>query len=196
MPDLNVTAELAADDGGTTRPVNVGPGGDFDPTAYGAATEVTLAALLVELAQKLGAGDLAALEAIAAAQDTKLSRLPASGAASETTLSAIATALSNRYGGGKTAKTVQVTDAGQTVVHTPAPGTAVRLFWVSAINDPDAAATPRIRIGFETAGDPDWKYAAAAVAHWELFTGDVDRAVVVELDQAGDVAVTLHYQEI
>lgn len=102
-------------------------------------------------------------------------------------------AVANRYAGDKLAKTAQVTASGETVVHTPAAGKAVRLFWVSAINDPDASASPRIRIGFQGAGD--YLYSAYAIAHWEIFEGAANQAVVVDLDQAGAVALTMHYEE-
>lgn len=115
------------------------------------------------------------------------SSLPlASGAATESTQA-------KRYGGGKLAKTTQVTASGDTVIHTPALGKAVTLYWVSAINDPDQSVSPRIRIGFQ--GNPDYMYSGYAVSHWETFTGASDQSVVVNLDQAADVAVTLHYSE-
>lgn len=98
-----------------------------------------------------------------------------------------------RYTGDKAAKTAQVTAPGQTVVLTPNPGRALTVYWVSAINDPDSEFQPRIRVGF--AGESDFFYSAYALAHWERFEGDHDQSVVVELDQAGDVAVTIHYKE-
>lgn len=99
-----------------------------------------------------------------------------------------------RYAGGKLAKTAQVTLAGDTTVLTPAAGRRIKLYWISAINDPDAAQSPLITIRF--AGAATNLYSAYALAHWEVFTGPVDAGLVVNLDQAGDVAVTIHYEEV
>jgi len=109
-------------------------------------------------------------------------------------LEAILIAEQNRYGGGKLAATAQVTASGDTTILTPAVGNKLRIFWVSAINDPDETDSPRIRVGFAGAGD--YLYSAYALAHWEVFEGATDQALVVNLDQTGSVAVTVHYQEV
>lgn len=98
-----------------------------------------------------------------------------------------------RFSGGKSAMTAQVTTTGQTVILTPDTGKAITVFWVSALNDPDQAQSPRIRVGFQ--GASDYLYSSYAIAHWEMFTGNVNQALVVDLDQTGDVAVTVHYTQ-
>lgn len=109
------------------------------------------------------------------------------GAATEGTVA-------NRYSGGKLAKTISTTLVGDTTIHTPAAGKAIRLFWISALNDPDQSVSPKITIKFT--GATNNLYATYGLAHWEIFTGPVDTPLLVNLDQAGDVAVTIHYQEI
>jgi len=102
--------------------------------------------------------------------------------------------LQARYEGGKLPKTAQVTTTGDTTVHTPAAGKAIVLYWVSAINDPDATSSPLISIGFS--GASTYLYSAYAIAHWEVFQGAVDQSLVVNLDGPGAVAFTMHYQEV
>lgn len=97
-----------------------------------------------------------------------------------------------RYAGGKLAATAQVTASGDTTLITPATGKALRVFWVSAINNPDQSSTPRMIFKLGTTEI----YRAYALAHWEVFTGTVNQPLVVNLNQGGDVAVTVHYQEI
>lgn len=110
----------------------------------------------------------------------------------EATQLLVASDIDWRFGGGKLAITAQVTLSGDTTVHTPAAGKKIRLFWISALNDPDAAQSPRIIVKFGTSE----LYRAYAVAHWEVFDGAVDQPLVVNLDQTGDVAVTAHYVEV
>ncbi len=158
----------------------------------------TLAALesitaLVSGTVALDAPSLAALETI------QVGNLPVTQAVSAAALplpvgAAIEATQAKRYGGGKLTKTAQVTASGNTTILTPAAGKFVRLYWVGAINDPDQSVSPRIRVGFD--GAADYLYSGYAVAHWEVFDGAVNQAVVVNLDQAGDVAATVHYQEL
>ncbi len=108
------------------------------------------------------------------------------GAATEITVA-------NRYSGGKLAKTIQATVLGDTTIHTPAAGKAIRLFWISALNDPDQTQTPKITVRF--AGSANI-YSTYGLAHWEMFTGAIDTVLIVNLDQTGDVAITIHYQEV
>lgn len=99
---------------------------------------------------------------------------------------------SDRWSGGKTAKTANVTASGDTTIWTPASGKKLRVFWVSAINDPDQSQSPKIILKFGT----NEIYRGYAIAHWEIFDGAVDQALVCNLDQAGDVAITVHGQEL
>ncbi len=85
-----------------------------------------------------------------------------------------------------------VTASGDTTIHTPAAGMRVQLKWVSAINDPDEATNPLIKILLGS----DEKYRAYAVAHREAFTGAVDAPLVVNLSGVASVAVTAHLVEV
>lgn len=100
--------------------------------------------------------------------------------------------LLNRYGGGKSAAVGTATGVGDTTIITPASGKKIKLYWVSAINDPDEAASPLIKVILGTTE----LYRAYAIAHWEIFTGPTDGVLKVNLDQAGSVAVTAHYEEV
>lgn len=222
--DVNVDATLVAVDGVTSRPVRVGDAAsDFHVNQTAGAKESTLQSLLAELAQKLEPADLAAL-ATAAKQDTAQTTLASilasvdglegftdgiegalstlngkdfATAAAQTTaqasLSQIATALDNRYGGGLTPFAAQVTASGNTTILTPTTGKKLDVRWVTALNDPDQTNAPRIIVKF--AGGLEL-YRSYAIAHWEKFVGATNEALVVNLDQAGDVAVTIHYKEI
>ncbi len=87
--------------------------------------------------------------------------------------------------------TETVIASGDTTVYTPTSGKAVRLVWVSAINDPDEAASPLIKISL---GGTEL-YRAYAVAHRQQFEGAVDAPLVVNLSEAASVAFTAHIQE-
>ena len=101
--------------------------------------------------------------------------------------------LANRFGGDKEAATAFVTSLGSTTILTPAAGKKLRVYWVSAINSPTEPTTPLIQVGF--VGADDYLYAAYAIAHWEIFEGEVDQPLEVNLDGSGAVAVTVHYEE-
>lgn len=90
-----------------------------------------------------------------------------------------------------------VTAAGDTVIHTPAAGMRIRLHWVSAINDPDEAASPLIKIGFGPTGGPigTEAYRTYAVAHRQTFESAADEDLIVNLSGAAWVAVTAHIEE-
>ena len=100
--------------------------------------------------------------------------------------------LTLRYGGGKSVAVATVTSSGNTTILTPSSGKSLRLYWVSAINDPDEAATPLIKISLGAAEI----YRVYALAHWEVFTGAADASLTVNLSDAASVAVTVHYEEI
>jgi hypothetical protein len=109
--------------------------------------------------------------------------------ATELTQAALADSIQNRYGGGKQAVTATVTAAGDTTVLTPPAGERLRVFWASAINDPDQETTPLVTIRL---GEVE-VYRAYAVAHWEIFEGGVDAPLVVNLSEPGSIALTAHY---
>lgn len=85
-----------------------------------------------------------------------------------------------------------VTASGDTTIHTPAAGKAIRLHWVAAINDPDEATSPLIKISLGATE----LYRAYAVAHRQQFVGAVGAPLVVNLSGAASVAVTAHVEEI
>ncbi len=104
----------------------------------------------------------------------------------------MATQVPSRYTGGKTAVCTTVTANGNTTIYTPTSGKSVRLYWVSAINDPDEVLNPLIKISI---GATEF-YRGYAIAHWEVFTGAVNDALIVNLSNAASVAVTAHIKEI
>ena len=85
-----------------------------------------------------------------------------------------------------------VSSGGDTVVHTPAAGKAIRLRWVYAVNDPTASAAPLIKISL---GGQE-KYRAWAISKRQRVTGPVNGALVVNLSAAGTVAVTALLEEV
>ena len=109
----------------------------------------------------------------------------------ENTFQAAAEASEQRWGGDKIAVCTTVTASGNTTVYTPTSGWGVRLVWVSAINDPDEATNPLIKISLGATE----LYRVFAVAHWEMFEGAVDAALVVNLSGAASVAFTAHLEE-
>lgn len=99
--------------------------------------------------------------------------------------------LAARNGGGKLASTTTVTTSGDTtLIASPGLGFALKLFWVSAITDPDSDVSPLIIIKWDGGSE---LYRVYAVAHWEIFTGPEDTALVINLSEDADVAVTIHY---
>lgn len=218
MPDVTVDANLVVDDGvGGDRQFSVD---DLKTPATGAATQATVASVLTELQGTLDADVVDRAGRLLG--HVAVDNFPASGA-TEVTLQAVLdeleadlkesgfgaatylfnlqvlmtsalAALENRYGGGKTAISGQVTAATDTVIHTPASGKRIQVFWFSALNDPDQTNSPRIRLKFTTSGTV--LYDTFATAHWEVFTGGVDETLTINLDQSGSVSWTAHIKEI
>lgn len=89
------------------------------------------------------------------------------------------------------AAVVTATSSGDTTIHTPASGKAIRLIWVSAINDPDESSTPLIKI---LLGNTEL-YRGYALSHAQVFEGAVDEVLKVNLSAAASVAVTAHLIE-
>lgn len=100
--------------------------------------------------------------------------------------------LGGRYSGGKSAVTATATSSGDTTVYTPTAGKKVRLYWISCINDPDSSLTPLVKVKL---GSAEF-YRGYAIAHWEVFDGATNAALIVNLDEAGSVSITAHYAEI
>ncbi|WP_372733621.1 hypothetical protein [Nocardioides sp.] len=85
-----------------------------------------------------------------------------------------------------------VSTSGDTTVHTPAAGKAIRLRWIYSINDPTATSAPLIKVSL---GGTE-VYRAWALSKRQVVTGPVDGALVVNLSAAGNVAVTAILEEI
>ena len=85
-----------------------------------------------------------------------------------------------------------VTASGSTAVHTPAAGKRVRLRWIYAINDPGSSASPLIKV---LLGNQE-KYRVYALSKRQLVTGPVNGALVIDLSEAAEVAVTALIEEV
>jgi hypothetical protein len=100
--------------------------------------------------------------------------------------------LEDRYSKTKLVHTSVVTASGDTSIITPSSGKSIKMYWISAINDPDSSTSPLITIKIGTTS----YYKAYAIAHWEIFTGAVNDSLIINLDEAGSVAITVHYEEV
>jgi hypothetical protein len=177
----------------------IGPGG---------ATEVTLAAILAELLGKLeeggtvnlSAGTLAALENIsvtgAVALDAPtlaaLETITALGPLTDTELRAADVDVADSGERTYTHVVATVTASGDTTIHTPAAGMAIRLRWIYAINDPASTNPPLIKVrlgGTEV-------YRVWALSKRQLVLGAVDAPLIINLSTTGTVAVTAILEEI
>lgn len=85
-----------------------------------------------------------------------------------------------------------VTDAGDTTLYTPVTGKRLRLRWIYAINDPDSAANPLIKI---LLGNEE-KYRVYAISKRQQTTGPVNGSLVVNLSEAASVACTFLLEEV
>jgi hypothetical protein len=85
-----------------------------------------------------------------------------------------------------------VTASGSTTVYTPASGRRVRLRWIYALNDPGSSASPLIKVllGAEE------KYRVYALSKRQLVTGPVNGALIINLSEAAEVAVTALLEEV
>lgn len=85
-----------------------------------------------------------------------------------------------------------VTASGDTTVHTPAAGKRIRLRWIYAINDPTASSAPLIKVSLGA----EEKYRAWALSKAQRVTGPADGELIINLSQAGNVAVTALLEEV
>lgn len=85
-----------------------------------------------------------------------------------------------------------VTSVGDTTVHTPASGKAVRLRWIYAINNPTATSAPLIKVKLGATEI----YRVWALSKRQVVTGAVNAPLVVNLDAGGIVAVTALIEEV
>lgn len=112
----------------------------------------------------------------------------------EATQAAVRADLDERFSGGKTAYCTTLIAAGDNTVLTPTSGKALRVVWVSAIPSSDNTNANLVKFKFGTGGTPF--YIAYAVAHWEVFQGAVNQALVVNCATSEAVSVSIHYREI
>lgn len=102
--------------------------------------------------------------------------------------------LVERYGGGKTSATGTATASGDTtMVAAPGVGFAIKLYWVTAITDPDESTAPVIIV--KASGGSEY-YRAAAVSHWEPFQLPANTALIINLSQVSSVPWTVHYKTV
>lgn len=85
-----------------------------------------------------------------------------------------------------------VTASGNTTLYTPTAGKRLQLRWIYAINDPDNATSPLIRIFLGA----DEKYRVYAISKRQLTTGPIDGALIVNLSEAASVACTFLLEEV
>lgn len=85
-----------------------------------------------------------------------------------------------------------VTAAGNTTLYTPAAGKRLRVRWVYAINDPGSSASPLIKV-FLGANEV---FRVFALSKRQLVHGPVDGALIINLSEAAEVAVTVLLQEV
>jgi len=85
-----------------------------------------------------------------------------------------------------------VTASGSTTVFTPASGRRVRLRWIYALNDPGSTASPLIKVFL---GDEE-KYRVYALSKRQIVTGPINGALIINLSEAAEVAVTALLEEV
>lgn len=95
-----------------------------------------------------------------------------------------------RFGGAKLAYSGLLTS--DHLIDPSAVGNAIRVLWVAFVPSPDNSAANLVQVGFN--GDVPF-YTGYALAHWEVFEGAPDQAVLIDLATAEPVAVTVHYEE-
>lgn len=98
-----------------------------------------------------------------------------------------------RYTGGKSSYGVVVAAANETILLNPAPGNYLVVYWVAFVPDSDNATTNLVTIKFDGGTT---LYVGYALAHWEPFEGAVDQNLIVDMEAADPVAITVHYEEI
>ena len=89
--------------------------------------------------------------------------------------------------------TATVTASGDTTVHTPAAGKAIRLRWVYVMTDPTSATVPLVKVSL---GASEKYRIYGGLQKRQVTTGAADAALVVNLSAAGNVVVTAILEEI
>lgn len=85
-----------------------------------------------------------------------------------------------------------VTASGNTTIYTPTAGKRIRLRWQYAINDPGSTSSPLIKIFL---GNQE-KYRLYAISKRQMATGPINGALIINLSEAAEVAVTFLLEEI
>lgn len=84
-----------------------------------------------------------------------------------------------------------ITASGSTTIYTPAAGKRLRLRWIYALNDPGASSSPLIKIFLGA----EEKFRVYALSKRQFCTGPVDGALIINLSEAAEVAVTALIEE-
>lgn len=84
------------------------------------------------------------------------------------------------------------TNAGDTIVYTPAIGKRIRLRWIYAINDPTASTAPVISVKLGT----QEIYRVYALSKRQKVTGPINGQLIINLSVPGNVQVTALIEEI
>mgnify|MGYP006138002335 FL=1 len=171
--------------------VNLGANNDVTVTS-GSITEANSAAILAALQtiDNMISGNEAQVDVVTSALPTGAAT-SANQSTEITHLSNIATYLQNRFGGGKTPVPFTVTASGDTTIHTPASGKAIRLFSIDALTDPDQSTTPLIKV---LIGSTE-KIRGHAIGKWEIFTGAADEVLKINLSEGSSVSGTAYIEE-
>lgn len=90
-------------------------------------------------------------------------------------------------------KSIDVTASDDTTLITPAAGKRIRIRWIYAINNPTATTATKIKIRF---GSNPPIYNVWAISKRQKKTGAINEPLIINLSAAGDVAVTVIYEEI
>lgn len=105
-----------------------------------------------------------------------------------------------RFSGGKLPYVTTLAASGNTTLITPTLGNRLQVYWVSFVPSSDNTSANLIRIGFGTSGGSidagQELYRGYAMAHWELFTGLVNKSIIVNAATIEPVVITIHYKEI
>lgn len=164
-------------------------------------------ALLEEVTIRVAAGEaigldaatLAALEAITVSGTVALDgptlaaleNVTVSGPLTDTQMRATSVNIADSGEREYTHIVATVTAAGNTTIHTPAAGKAIRLVWIYAINDPTATTPTLIKVSLGATE----LYRVWALSKRQLSTGVINAPLVINLSAAGAVAVTAILEE-
>lgn len=85
-----------------------------------------------------------------------------------------------------------VTASGDTDLRTPAVGKAIRLHWISLLNDPSATSPALMKVFLGT----DEKYRGYAISKRQRVTGPVDGHLIINLSASGNVSGTAILEEV